>query len=52
VRVDGDRWSYSGDRERAEIRFSDDGRTMEIYWEINKDGSTWLPLCELTAVKT
>jgi hypothetical protein len=51
VSVEGDQWKYYGDRERAEIRFTDDGRTMHIYWEIAKDG-TWHPLCELTATKS
>jgi hypothetical protein len=52
VTVDGNRWKYAGDHERAEIVFGADGRSMQITWEIAKDGSAWRPLCDLTATKT
>ena len=45
-------WSFSGDWERATMRFGDDNRTLTIDWEITKDGSTWLPLCHLDATRT
>jgi hypothetical protein len=45
-------WSFSGDRERATMRFGDDNRTLTIDWEIKNDGSTWQPLCHLDATKT
>ena len=45
-------WSFSGDWERATMRFDDDNRTLTIDWEVTKDGSTWLPLCHLDATKT
>jgi hypothetical protein len=51
VSVSGNQWKIAGDHERAEIDFSDDGRTMKAFWEIATDGSTWRPLCELTATK-
>ena len=51
VSVDGQRWTYSGDHERATIEFSTDGRTMSVYWELAADGSTWQPLCQLTLTK-
>ena len=46
-----DVWSFTGDWERAAIRFADDGRLMTIDWEVTKDRSTWLPLCHLEATK-
>ena len=51
VRAHNHHWKITGDRERAEIGFSDDGRTMRTYWEVAKDGA-WHPLCELTATKS
>ena len=46
-----DVWSFTGEWERATMRFQDDGRRMAIDWEVTKDGSTWLPLCHLDATK-
>ena len=45
-------WSFTGEWERATMRFGEDGRTMTIDWEVTRDGSTWLPLCHLEATKT
>ncbi len=50
VARDGNRWTLSGEHERATITFNDNGRTQEIVWEW-KPGETWLPLCERTARK-
>jgi len=47
-----DEWSFSGDRERATMRFDNEGRTLTIDWELTKDGSTWEPLCHLEATKS
>jgi hypothetical protein len=51
VTPDDDVWYFTGDWERATMRFGDDSRTMTIDWEVTKDGSTWLPLCHLEATK-
>jgi hypothetical protein len=40
-------WSFTGERERATMAFSDDGSSMTIDWERTEDGSTWIPLCHL-----
>jgi len=45
-------WAFTGDRERATMRFGDDGRTLAIDWELTKDGSHWEPLCHLEARKS
>src|SRR5512134_3048103 len=50
VHVDGRRWMFDGESERALIDFSADGRTQRIVWECNARGR-WLPLCERTAVR-
>ena len=50
VTRDRNRWTLSGEHERATITFKDDGLTQEIAWEW-KPGETWLPLCERTARK-
>jgi hypothetical protein len=47
----GNRWTYAGKKERAEISFSDDGKTMTIHWDVTQDGSKWIPLCDLTGTK-
>jgi hypothetical protein len=47
----GNRWTYAGKKERAEITFSDDGSTMTVRWEVTPDGSKWIPLCDLTGTK-
>jgi hypothetical protein len=50
VEVDGPRWRFSGERERATIEFSADGRTQRIVWQW-RPRDRWLPLCERTAVR-
>ena len=47
-----DVWSFSGEWERATMRFGDEGGTMTIDWEITRDGSTWRPLCHLIGTKS
>ncbi len=41
-------WSFSGARERAQIEFSEDGRTQTIAWEW-RPKDRWLPLCDRVA---
>ncbi len=50
VERDGDKWTLSGDTERATIIFQDEGRTQVLVWEWKRDGA-WLPLCDRTASK-
>lgn len=45
-------WSFTGDRERATMRFGNDGRALTIDWEITTDGSNWQPLCHLEATRS
>ena len=47
-----DVWTFTGERERATMRFGNDGRTMTIDWEVTSDGTTWLPLCHLEATQS
>ena len=48
VSVEGLVWTISGERERARIEFSTDGRTQTLTWEwCPKD--QWLPLCDRVA---
>ena len=42
-------WSLTGPSERATIRFTDDG-AMKIHWD-RKQGSSWVPLCDLVGVR-
>ncbi len=41
-------WSMTGDRERPQIEFSEDGRTQTIAWEW-RPKHRWLPLCDRVA---
>lgn len=50
VAVDGQVWTFSGDFERARIKFSPDGRTQTIRWEWRPKGQ-WLPLCDRVAYR-
>ena len=50
VRVDGRVWSVTGQRERARIELSADGRTQTIAWEWCPRGR-WLPLCDRVATR-
>ena len=52
VTHDGDAWSFSGERERATMRFNETEQTLTIDWELTKDGSTWQPLCHLEATRS
>jgi hypothetical protein len=49
--VNGQVWSFRGDRERATYVFSDDGRSIDIRWESSDDGIDFRPLCELKATR-
>lgn len=44
------RWSLSGDTERATIEFSNDLRRQTISWEWLREGK-WQPLCDRVATK-
>ena len=46
--VKGRVWTLSGDKERARIELSADGRTQTITWEW-RPGTRWLPLCDRVA---
>lgn len=46
--VNGRTWTLSGEHERADFSFSEDGRTQDISWEWKPD-EQWLPLCNRTA---
>jgi len=48
--VDGRVWAVSGERERARIELSADGRTQTIAWEW-KPRERWLPLCDRVATR-
>ncbi len=44
-------WKYTGEKERAAITFTPDGRSFEQYWEVTENGSVWLPLCRIHGSK-
>jgi hypothetical protein len=44
-------WTIAGQWERARLEFSPDGNSFTAHWDISKDGSTWTPLCDVTATK-
>lgn len=46
--VEGRTWTLTGEHERATYRFSEDGETQEISWELKRE-ETWLPLCDRIA---
>lgn len=48
VSVNGRVWTLSGERERARVEFSADGRTQVITWEW-RPRDRWLPLCDRVA---
>jgi hypothetical protein len=47
--VEGRSWRFSGRLERVRIEVSTDGRTLRHSWERTEDGSSWVPLCDLTS---
>lgn len=49
--LNGRVWTFRGDRERASYSFSEDGRAVDIAWEVSDDGLAFRPLCELKAVR-
>jgi hypothetical protein len=49
--VDGRIWTFTGERERVRIVFSDDGRTRTITWEWRPHDDEWLPLCDQTNIR-
>lgn len=51
VTREGQVWTLTGERERARIEFSEDGRTQTIAWEWRPEGR-WLPLCDRVARRT
>lgn len=44
-------WKLTGERERATIEFSEDGRRQTVRWEWRPFDDAWLPLCDRTNVK-
>ena len=48
--VDGERWTLTGDTERATMTFSHDHRKQDIVWDWKQKGK-WLPLCDRTAIR-
>lgn len=44
-------WKFTGDNERATMKFSEDGKTFSEYWEISKDGIIWHPLCDMKGTR-
>lgn len=50
VLAEGSVWWFNGERERARIEFSDDGRRQTIAWQWRPDDD-WLPLCDRVADK-
>ena len=48
VSNDGRIWTVTGERERARIAFSEEGRTQTITWEWRPE-ERWLPLCDRVA---
>lgn len=50
VSVEDNVWTFSGENERARIKFSEDNRTQLIVWEW-KPNCQWLPLCDRTATR-
>ena len=49
--VDGRTWTFSGERERVRIEFSEDGRRQDVRWEWRPHDDEWLPLCDRTNVR-
>lgn len=48
--VTGDKWTLTGETERATMAFSHASRKQVIVWEWKVDGK-WLPLCDRTATR-
>jgi hypothetical protein len=44
-------WIFKGRWERAVLRFDKCDRSFEVRWEMSKDGSIWMPLCDLWGAK-
>jgi len=49
--VNGRVWTFSGERERVRIEFSEDGKTQSVSWEWRPRDDKWLPLCDRTNVR-
>ncbi len=50
VKVSGDVWTFTGEKERARIVFSDEGNRQTIEWEW-RPKDEWLPLCNRVATR-
>jgi hypothetical protein len=51
TRVEGNVWTFTGEKERARIEFTNDGNTQRVNWEWRPDGDLWVPLCDRVATK-
>ncbi len=49
VAVDGRRWTFTGEAQRATYEFAADGRSMKIHWDVKGRDGAWQPLCDLRA---
>ena len=50
-RVEGRVWTFTGQRERVRIEFSQDGTRQTVSWEWRPHDDEWLPLCDRTNVR-
>lgn len=49
-KLQGNVWTFSGERQRATIVISDDGASMhQRWWDL--DGTRWVPLCDLRVTR-
>jgi hypothetical protein len=51
ARVEGRVWTFSGERERATIEFSEDGNRQAVTWEWRPFDDEWLALCDRVNVR-
>jgi ketosteroid isomerase-like protein len=49
VTVEGRRWTFSGEAQRAVYELAEDGRSMKIHWDAKGEDGAWQPLCDLKA---
>lgn len=48
---DGNTWKFSGEKERAIRKFSNDGNAYNEHWEVRSTQGRWIPLCIMSARK-
>ncbi len=51
IRSDDQTWTFSGEKERVHIEFTEDGTQFVQKWESTKDGINWTAMWDIKGIK-